>query len=610
GWEAAVEAVIAEADAILVAESVVAARTLLSQAQASVVVALGVAGPISPSNSEFRRGEVDLGGIALRDHVRVARADLEHLLSPLLDVLLAGAIVVEGDWMAGLDSFLADPAKIVVTRAGDRFCPSGWRVGGRGWQAARLALQEATARAVAADDELSVARDRLNVAKVVQRQAETDRRDLEVQWRQASARVITAADAVSKIDEQARARATEMAGVVEHRDQVAARLEPERQQIAHLEAVLPALEAEEAETARRTQARLAAGRAHRERLETVRQQRVALNSEKLALAQRGVSLTKQIEAALERRARVVTTGETASQRLSELGQLVEWLNRLSSLVSEQMVEIDSALTVLGARRREVEASRRLATDHLEQLRRRRQEVETRLNGARELLRRAELDEAECRIRGDAASETLRRDLDCEPSVAAAVQCPPLPDGTTAAAHSRDLERELRVLGPINPLASEELAELEERHGFLSGQLEDVRVSRRELSKVIRAVEASMLEVLSAAYADVSEHFDNLFETLFPGGQGRLLLTDPDNLLETGIEIEARPAGKNVRKLSLLSGGERSLCAMAFLFAVFRSRPSPFYLLDEVEAALDDVNLDRFLDLLAEFRQEAQLLVVT
>jgi chromosome segregation protein len=109
---------------------------------------------------------------------------------------------------------------------------------------------------------------------------------------------------------------------------------------------------------------------------------------------------------------------------------------------------------------------------------------------------------------------------------------------------------------------------------------------------------------------VSHHFTQLFETLFPGGQGRLTLTDPDNPLETGIEVEARPSGKNVRKLSLLSGGERSLTALAFLFAVFRSRPSPFYLMDEVEAALDDVNLHRFLDLVEEFRREAQLVIVS
>src|SRR5207342_2606165 len=117
-------------------------------------------------------------------------------------------------------------------------------------------------------------------------------------------------------------------------------------------------------------------------------------------------------------------------------------------------------------------------------------------------------------------------------------------------------------------------------------------------------------VFAAAYADVSEHFSSLFGALFPGGRGALLLTQPDDLLNTGVEVEAKPSGKNVKKLSLLSGGERSLTALAFLFAVFRSRPSPFYVMDEVEAALDDVNLHRFLSLIDEFRREAQLVIVS
>src|SRR5690606_27479952 len=117
-------------------------------------------------------------------------------------------------------------------------------------------------------------------------------------------------------------------------------------------------------------------------------------------------------------------------------------------------------------------------------------------------------------------------------------------------------------------------------------------------------------VFAAAYADVSANFSLLFETLFPGGSGKLRLTMPEDLLNTGIELEAKPSGKNVKKLSLLSGGERSLTALAYLFAVFRSRPSPFYVMDEVEAALDDVNLRRFLNLIAEFRRDAQLLIVS
>ena len=184
------------------------------------------------------------------------------------------------------------------------------------------------------------------------------------------------------------------------------------------------------------------------------------------------------------------------------------------------------------------------------------------------------------------------------------------EGITPTARARELERELRLMGPINPLALEEYDALQERHTFLQEQLDDVKGSRRDLSKVIKAIDAEIVDVFAGAYADVSQNFEALFQTLFPGGQGRLRLTAPDDLLETGIEVEAKPSGKNVRKLSLLSGGERSLTALAFLFAVFRSRPSPFYVMDEVEAALDDVNLHRFLDLVHEFRQEAQLLIVS
>ncbi len=175
---------------------------------------------------------------------------------------------------------------------------------------------------------------------------------------------------------------------------------------------------------------------------------------------------------------------------------------------------------------------------------------------------------------------------------------------------RELDRELRLLGPINPLALEEFNELQQRHTFLEEQLEDVRSTRRDLSRVIKAVDQEIQNVFAGAFADVSMNFTSLFSTLFPGGVGSLKLTAPDNLLDTGIEIEAKPSGKNIKKLSLLSGGERSLTALAFLFAVFRSRPSPFYVMDEVEAALDDVNLHRFLGLIAEFRKDAQLLIVS
>ena len=162
------------------------------------------------------------------------------------------------------------------------------------------------------------------------------------------------------------------------------------------------------------------------------------------------------------------------------------------------------------------------------------------------------------------------------------------------ARAAEAERQLVRLGKVNPLALEEYAALQERHQFLATQLEDLRKTRRDLLMVVKEVDDRVQEVFASAYADTAREFEGLFARLFPGGSGRLILTEPDDMLTTGIEIEARPPGKKVKRLSLLSGGERSLTAIAYLFAIFKARPSPFYVLDEVEAALDDTNLQRLL----------------
>ena len=157
---------------------------------------------------------------------------------------------------------------------------------------------------------------------------------------------------------------------------------------------------------------------------------------------------------------------------------------------------------------------------------------------------------------------------------------------------------------------EEFSAMEERHKFLTEQVEDLKKTRRDLLDIVREVDSRVEQVFTEAYADVSKAFDSTFARLFPGGEGRLVLTDPNDMLGTGVEVEARPPGKKVKRLSLLSGGERSLVAVAFLVALFKARPSPFYILDEVEAALDDTNLGRLLEIYEELRQNSQLLVIT
>jgi chromosome segregation protein len=167
-----------------------------------------------------------------------------------------------------------------------------------------------------------------------------------------------------------------------------------------------------------------------------------------------------------------------------------------------------------------------------------------------------------------------------------------------------------LLGRVNSLATGEFEALQGRHDFLTRELDDVKKARRDLLEVIRRVDDEVVALFDAAFRDIATEFEAMFKELFPGGEGRLILTDPANLLETGVDVEARPGRKRVKRLSLLSGGERALTALGFLFSIFKARPSPFYLLDEVEAALDDVNLHRFLGLIKGFAQDSQVIVVS
>jgi chromosome segregation protein len=375
------------------------------------------------------------------------------------------------------------------------------------------------------------------------------------------------------------------------------------------DAALAAVEAAQAERAERAAALEAVGD-HRAELEAhqalTRRHEVAaaaLDERRRVLADRLARVTERLardpdaRAAAEAARQALAAQDAAYRRVA--GTLDAWLTRVDGLAERIRRE--------RARQAERTAAARAELDGL---RSERLAAERRLAELGEQARRTGMEAAETQARLEACIERIRSTLDCEPEATLEADLPAIPEGTTPTARARELERELRVMGPVNPLAIQEYEALRERHEFLTRQLEDVKAGRRELQRVIRAVDREIVATFGAAFTDVERHFADLFHTLFPGGSGRLVLTDPDDLLHTGIEIEARPSGKNTRRLSLLSGGERSLVAMAFLFAVFRARPSPFYVLDEVEAALDDVNLHRFLDLVHSFRDEAQLVIVS
>ena len=600
GWETAVEAALGEAlQAVVVASPQLgrdALQSLRSSNMQGAVLALGA----RPS------GETAVvGGTPVRPHVRSKHSGVPELL----DAVLGNAARVES-WADALDLAIAHPRAVIVTTDGDRFGPTGWRIGVSGGGATAAALDEAQQQLAAAEVEAQHSDTAFAAAKAelqTSRQAENDlTRRLDAH----DAGFTANSEALARMQGERRDAQTELETLERSVAESAERVEREQGRISELETLVPALEADEAAEAEAAKARGETRARLDARAALLSSRRQDLEVRNAGLHERQQFLERRLEDAERRLQADAIARAEAQQRRLQVERSLDAVERLAGVVDGHRHDIEGRHNeLLEIRRRQSDEVRGIA-GRLDEARRRRNAAEKELDETRARSQRVEIDEAEVRMRSEAAVETLRRDHDLEPAAAEAAEMPPLPEGVAAPARMRDLERELRLLGPINPLALEEFNELQERHRFLEEQLEDVRNTRRELMRVIKAVDMEIQTVFSAAFADVSGHFNQLFGMLFPGGTGRLVLTNPDDLLNTGIEVEAKPSGKNVKKLSLLSGGERSLTALAYLFAVFRSRPSPFYVMDEVEAALDDVNLHRFLGLIQEFRREAQLLVVS
>ncbi len=601
GWEPSVEAALGDALlAVVVAEPDAGRRALESLRGANVhgaVLALGLAAAAAVP--------APAGAEPVRPHVRSSSASVERLLDAIV-----GSAAQAPSFAAAIDLALASPMAIVVTAEGDRFGPSGWRYGASGGGATAAALEEATERLAAAERELARCDQTVQDANTELHTA----RQLEIQLNrrldQHDASFTASAEGLARAQAERREASAELESLDASLAEATERITRERARIAELERLVPALEADEAAEADAAKARGELRAQLDARGAKLSSRRHELEIRNAGLHERQVFLERRLEETERRLAADAVAREEAAERRTAVERALVALDRLHGLVDGHRSTIEARHGELVEIRRRQSDEVRAVAARLDESRRRRGAAERELDEARERSRRVDLDDAEARVRLEAAVEALRRDHDVEPAVAEAAELPVLPEGLAPAARVRDLERELRLLGPINPLALEEFNELQERHQFLDAQLEDVRDTRRELLRVIKAVDFEIQTVFAAAFADVSAHFTQLFDNLFPGGSGKLILTAPDDLLNTGIEVEAKPSGKNVKKLSLLSGGERSLTALAYLFAVFRSRPSPFYVMDEVEAALDDVNLHRFLGLIAEFRREAQLLIVS
>ncbi|MEU1432912.1 AAA family ATPase [Streptomyces sp. NPDC005775] len=385
---------------------------------------------------------------------------------------------------------------------------------------------------------------------------------------------------------------------------------------------------EEPDTAVRD--RLAADGANARQTEMEARLQVRTHEERVkALAGRADSLDRGARAEREARARV-------EQRRARLRHEAAVASAVASGARQLLAHVEVSVVRAAEERAAAEASKAERERELAAERHRDRELKGELDKLTDSVHRGEVLGAEKRLRIEQLEARALEELGVEPAGLAAEYGPDQLVPPSPAAEGEELpqdpehprnqpkpfvraeqekrlksaERAYQQLGKVNPLALEEFSALEERHKFLSEQLEDLKKTRADLMQVIKEVDERVEQVFTEAYRDTAREFEGVFSRLFPGGEGRLILTDPGNMLATGVDVEARPPGKKVKRLSLLSGGERSLTAVALLVSIFKARPSPFYVMDEVEAALDDTNLQRLIRIMEELQESSQLIVIT
>ncbi|MEU0739461.1 chromosome segregation protein SMC [Streptomyces sp. NPDC006134] len=385
---------------------------------------------------------------------------------------------------------------------------------------------------------------------------------------------------------------------------------------------------EEPDTARRD--RLAADGANARQTEMEARLQVRTHEERVkGLAGRADSLDRAARAEREARAR-------AEQRRARLRHEAAVAAAVASGARQLLAHVEVSLARADRERAAAEAARARCERELAAARAQGRDLKAELDKLTDSVHRGEVLGAEKRLRIEQLETKALEELGVEPAGLVAEYGPDQPVPPSPPAEGEELpedpehprnrprpfvraeqekrlkaaERAYQRLGKVNPLALEEFAALEERHQFLGEQLQDLKKTRADLLQVVREVDERVEQVFTEAFRDTAREFEGVFGRLFPGGEGHLVLTDPGNMLTTGVDVEARPPGKKVKRLSLLSGGERSLTAVALLVSIFKARPSPFYVMDEVEAALDDTNLQRLIGIMRELQETSQLIVIT
>lgn len=531
-------------------------------------------------------------------------------LGDFLDLILRNTFVVRSSLDEAIEYHRRFPQLVFVTTDGERLGPDGFWTASRPMQGTGLALDRALRELGDAEREYEKSGSELRRLRDSHREAsllsEAMRKEMEA-VREELARLESLPERlacdIEEALEEIEALEVEERGL-RHREESAeteiAALEPE---LSHHGRLLESLEAEISQL----QLKMKEQFAKRKELD---KRAVDLEIRAAKLEQTRVGLERAREAAESRLVREVAAQDSSQSELAVWKRAVVGLDHVIERSSVfQGVASELAGEAKRVRLHLIEVAK-FKSERLNDARTRRSQLEVELDAKREALQLSAIRGSEARVRLETMGERIRRELGIEVEIAKST---PIPEGvhpTEAELVLRQLEEELSSLGPINELAEIELAELTEKLEFLDAQLEDIKASRRELGKVIRSIDSEILQLFQGAINDVTENFSILFDQLFQGGKGRLVLSDPNEPLASGLDIEVVLPGKSVKRLSLLSGGERSLIALAFLFSVFESRPSPFYILDEVEAALDDINLNRFLKLITSFGKSSQLLIIS
>jgi chromosome segregation protein len=555
-------------------------------------------------------------------------------LAGAVEAVLAGILVAE-DLRQGLDLVRQDPQLRVVTRDGD-LIGAHWARGGSAGAPSLLGLRaaaqdaasqlaEAERRGQRAERELADAVEDESSARQALAEALAGLQETDSAAAATSGKLGTLAGASRAAQDEAGRLSAAIASAERAREKDLTQLADLQGRLAACEAEAPdgpgggaehrAEEPLEGDPVDKNALAAAAVASRNAEMEARLQVRT-LEERLRAVAGRGDALAAA--AAAERQA--IQRARERSERRAREAAVAE---AVASGATIALAAIERSRAMADAERQAAERDSHGRDEKLKAVRARIRELTAELETAVSTAHGAEMERAARRMKLEQVAVRATEEFAIEPDALLAeygpdVEIPGADEGQMPTPYDRAVQekraasaqRLLDQLGKVNPLALEEFSALEERHAFLSTQLEDLKKTRRDLLTVIKEVDDRVQEVFASAYEDTAREFEDIIGRLFPGGDGRLILTEPDDLLVTGIEIECRPPGKKVKRLSLLSGGERALTAIAFVVAIFKARPSPFYVLDEVEAALDDANLQRLLQIFAELRDASQLIIVT